>query len=926
MAKGRYDHTINLMKTDFPMRANLPEREPEILKFWEEIGIYQRVQEQNRGGPKFVLHDGPPYANGHIHLGHALNKVLKDIIVKFHTATGYDAPYVPGWDTHGLPIEQQAIKALGIDRHHTDVVEFRRYCKEYALKYMDIQRREFKRLGVRGDWEHPYLTLEPGFEAIQIGVFGEMAKKGYIYRGLKTVYWCCDCETALAEAEIEYADKQSDSIYVKFPFKDSNDLFPVEGAFMVIWTTTPWTLPANTGICLHPEFDYVLVQVGEEKYVVARELLPKVAEEVGWTDYRVITGFKGRDLEEAVCRHPFIDRDSIVICGEHVTLDQGTGCVHTAPGHGVEDFEIGRAYGLPVISPLDDRGVFTKEGGKYEGMFCYDANPVIIKDISDLNMLVKADRISHQYPYCWRCKEPIVFRATEQWFASIEAFRQDILNAIDNVRWIPGWGRDRIYNMIADRGDWCISRQRTWGVPIPIFYCDTCGKTIINDETISHLQKIFAVEGSDAWFARPAAELLPPGFVCNDCKGSSFSKETDTMDVWFDSGSSHMAVLETRPDLHWPADLYLEGSDQHRGWFNSSICTSVAVRGVAPYRGVLTHGFLVDEEGRKMSKSLGNVVDPLQMIEELGADILRLWVSSVDYRTDVSASDRIMRQLAEAYRKIRNTCRFILGNLFDFDPDKDRVSPEQMNELERWALLKLNKLIARVTRAYRNYEFHLVYHSIHNFCTVDMSAVYLDIVKDRLYTSHSNSRERRAAQTVMYDVIHALVRMLSPILAFTSEEIWSYLKREGDPISVQLAGWPTVDESTQDPELEAKWERIFKVREVVSKALEEARRSKIIGHSLSASVHLLADSPWLEDLRSVPDLDKIFIVSAVSLEPGEPQESGYVSLEEVPGIWVKVQQASGSKCERCWVYSPTVGEDETHPTLCSRCLEVVTRL
>ena len=926
MAKGRYDHTINLMKTDFPMRANLPEREPEILKLWEEMGIYQRVQEQNQGRPKFILHDGPPYANGHIHLGHALNKVLKDIIIKFHTATGYDAPYVPGWDTHGLPIEQQAIKALGIDRHHTDVVEFRRYCKEYALKYMDIQRREFKRLGVRGDWDHPYLTLEPGFEAVQIGVFGEMAKKGYIYRGLKSVYWCCDCETALAEAEIEYADKQSDSIYVKFPFKDSNDLFPVEDAFMVIWTTTPWTLPANTGICLHPEFDYVLVQVGGEKYVVAQELLAKVAQEAGWTACQVVTRFKGRDLEEAVCRHPFIDRDSIVICGEHVTLDQGTGCVHTAPGHGVEDFEIGKAYGLPVISPLDDKGVFTQEGGRYEGLFCYDANPVIIKDLFDLNMMLKADRISHQYPHCWRCKEPIVFRATEQWFASIEAFRQDILNSIDNVRWIPGWGRDRIYHMIADRGDWCISRQRTWGVPIPIFYCDTCGKTIINDETISYLQEIFAAEGSDAWFARSAAELLPPGFACSDCKGTSFSKEADTMDVWFDSGSSHMAVLETRPELRWPADLYLEGSDQHRGWFNSSISTSVAVRGVAPYRGVLTHGFLVDEQGRKMSKSMGNVVDPLKLIEELGADILRLWVSSVDYRTDVSASDRIMSQLAEAYRKIRNTCRFILGNLFDFDPDKDRVSPEQMNELDRWALLKLNKLISRVTRGYRNYEFHLVYHSIHNFCTVDMSAVYLDIIKDRLYTSHSRSQERRAAQTVMYDVIHSLVRILSPILAFTSEEIWSYLRREDDPISVQLAGWPTIDEGTQDPELEAKWERIFKVREVVAKALEEARRSKIIGHSLGASVHLVANSQWLEDLRSVPDLDKIFIVSGVSLEPGEPQENGYVSLEEVPGIWVKVQQANGSKCERCWVYSPTVGEDEIHPTLCGRCLDVITRL
>ena len=926
MAKGKYDHTINLMKTDFPMRANLPEREPEILKLWEDLDIYHQVQEQNQGGPRFILHDVLPYANGHIHLGHVLNKVLKDIIIKFRTATGHDAPYVPGWDTHGLPIEQQAIKALGIDRHRTDVVEFRRYCRDYALKFIDIQRQEFKRLGVRGDWEDPYLTLKPGFEAAQIGVFGEMAKRGYIYKGLKTVYWCCDCETALAEAEIEYGDKQSDSVYVKFPIKDSNDLFPVEDAYVVIWTTTPWTLPANTGICLHPEFDYVLVEVNQEKYVVAQELLEKIAPEFGWSDYQVMARFKGREMEEAVCRHPFVDRDSIVICGEHVTLEQGTGCVHTAPGHGAEDFEIGKAYGLPVISPLNSQGVFTEEGGKYKGMFCYDANPVIIKDLADTNMLLGVGRISHQYPHCWRCKEPIVFRATEQWFASIDDFRQDILNEIDKVEWIPSWGRDRIYNMISDRGDWCISRQRSWGVPIPIFYCNSCGKTIINDKTIGHLQTIFASEGSEAWFARSASELLPPGFVCQDCQGSGFSKEADTMDVWFDSGSSHLAVLENRPELQWPADLYLEGSDQHRGWFNSSLTTSVAVRGAAPYRNVLTHGFLVDEQGRKMSKSMGNVVDPLKLVEELGADILRLWVSSVDYRTDVSASNRIMKQLAEAYRKIRNTCRFIIGNLFDFNPERDRVGPEEMNELDRWALLKLNKLIMRVTRAYRNYEFHLVYHSIHNFCTVDMSAIYLDIIKDRLYTSHSQSQERRAAQTVMYDVIQSLVRVLSPILAFTSEEIWRYLKRDGDPESVQLAGWPSVEVSTQDPELEAKWERVFKVREVVAKALEEARRGKTIGHSLGASVHLAASAEWFAELQKVPDLDKIFIVSGVSLEPGEPREDGYLSLEEVPGIWVKVEQAGGGKCERCWVYSPTVGEDETHQTLCKRCLDVINQM
>lgn len=926
MAKGKYDHTINLMKTDFPMRANLPGREPEILKLWEDLEIYQKVQEQNQGKPKFILHDGPPYANGHIHLGHAMNKVLKDIIIKFHTATGYDAPYVPGWDTHGLPIERQAIKNLGIDRHRTNVVEFRRYCQEYALKFVDIQRQEFKRLGVRGDWDHPYLTLKPRFEAAQIGVFGEMAKRGYIYKGLKTVYWCCDCETALAEAEIEYGEKQSDSVYVKFPFKDANDLFPVEDTYIVIWTTTPWTLPANAGICLHPEFEYVLVQVNQEKYVVAQELLETVAPEFGWSQYQVVKKFKGQDLEEAVCQHPFFDRESIVICGEHVTLEQGTGCVHTAPGHGAEDFDIGKVYSLPVISPLDSKGVFTEEGGKFEGLFCYDANPVIIQELADRNMLLGVDHISHQYPHCWRCKKPIVYRATEQWFASLEDFRQDILNHIDRVEWIPNWGRDRIYNMVRDRGDWCISRQRTWGVPIPIFYCEACHKTVINDETISHLQEIFAREGSEAWFARPASELLPPGFVCPDCQGSNFTKENDTMDVWFDSGSSHLAVLENRPELRWPADLYLEGSDQHRGWFNSSMTTSVAVRGVAPYRIVLTHGFLVDEQGRKMSKSMGNVVDPLKLIEELGADILRLWVSSVDYRTDVSASDNIMKQLAESYRKIRNTCRFILGNLSDFDPERDRVDTEHMNELDRWALLKLNKLIMRVTRAYRDYEFHLVYHSIHNFCTVDMSAIYLDIIKDRLYTSHSESQERRAAQTVMFDIIQSLVRMLSPILAFTTEEMWGYLKRDDDPPSVQLAGWPSADESMLDPELEAKWEGIFKVREVVAKALEEARRSKTIGHSLGASVRLALSSEWMKDLQSTPDLDKIFIVSGVSMTVGEPNENGYLELEEIPGVWVKVEPAGGNKCERCWVFSPTVGEDATHQTLCKRCLDVINQM
>ncbi len=923
MGKGKYDNTLNLPQTGFPMRANLPVREPEILKFWEEIGLYKKVQEKTQGKPDFILHDGPPYANGDIHVGHTLNKVLKDIIVKYKSMTGYNAPYVPGWDTHGLPIEQQAIKALGLDRHKTDVLEFRRHCKEYALKYVDIQREEFKRLGVRGDWENPYLTLDPGFEAVQIRVFGEMAKKGYIYKGLKPVYWCADCETALAEAEVEYQDKVSPSIFVKFPVKDAKGLFPAEKAYVVIWTTTPWTLPANTGIAVHPSLDYVLVQVGEERYVVAKGLLEEVASELGWNTGEVLKTFKGKDLERAVCWHPFMNRESLVVCGEHVTLDQGSGCVHTAPGHGDEDFVIGKEYGLPVISPLDDRGVFTEEAGIFAGQFCHDANKNIISHLKDIDMLLKAGEVTHQYPHCWRCKQPIVYRATEQWFASIDGFREAALKAIDTVRWIPAWGRDRIYNMVRDRGDWCISRQRSWGVPIPIFYCAACNQAVINDETIEHVAQLFAEHGSDIWFASEAKDLLPAGFTCDNCGGQEFHKEKDIMDVWFDSGSSHKAVLETRPDLRWPADMYLEGSDQHRGWFNSSLSTSVAVTGKAPYRIVLTHGFVVDEQGRKMSKSLGNVVDPLKIIEKMGADILRLWVSSADYRGDVAASENIMNQAAEAYRKIRNTCRFILGNLYDFDPDLHRVEYDSLPELERWVLLKLHKLIQRVTRAYEEFEFHVVYHSVHNFCTVDLSAIYFDIIKDRLYTSAPDARGRRAAQTVLYDVIHALVRLLTPILAFTTEEIWQHLRRGQDPVSVQLTEWPTVDERCLNPDLEEKWDRILKARDVVTKALEVARQEKKIGHSLGAAVFFYADDDWRELLGSVDELNSIFIVSQVNFHDIEERPGDSVQAEGVPGLWVAVRPASGQKCERCWIISPEVGRDSEHPTLCPRCLSVV---
>jgi isoleucyl-tRNA synthetase len=923
-----YGKTLNLPKTGFPMRGNLPQREPEIMQFWDDIDIYRKVQQKNSGKPKFILHDGPPYANGHIHLGHTLNKVLKDIVVKFHSMAGYDAPYVPGWDTHGLPIEQQAIKNLGINRHAVDAVEFRQKCKDYAMKFVDIQREEFKRLGVRGDWEHPYLTLMPHFEARQIGVFGEMAKRGYIYKGLKPVYWCATCETALAEAEVEYADKKSPSIYVKFPVRDGKGVLPEDNTYVVIWTTTPWTLIANLAITLHPEFDYILVESEGQKLLIAKELQEAFRRETGLPGGRVLGEYKGSDLEGVICGHPFIERESVLILGDHVTLEAGTGCVHTAPGHGHEDYLVGLKYNLPILSPVDGRGRFTGEAGKFAGQVYHEANAGILDTLRETGALIKADKISHQYPHCWRCKNPVFFRATEQWFASIEGFRQNALEEIDRVRWIPAWGRDRIHNMVANRGDWCVSRQRTWGVPIPIFYCGACGKEIINDLTISHLQKLFREHGSDVWFAREAADLVPEGLTCPACGAGEFTKETDIMDVWFDSGSSHLAVLdepEKWPELHWPADLYLEGSDQHRGWFNSSLNTSVAVTGRAPYRAVLTHGFVVDENGRKMSKSLGNVVDPLKVIKQMGADILRLWVSSADYRGDLAVSQGILKQLTEAYRKIRNTCRFMMGNLYDFAPEKDAVPYEKMTELDRYAMLKLHRLIERVLAAYRNYEYHVVYHAIHHFCTVDMSAQYLDIIKDRLYCEKADSAIRRSAQTVMYEALHVLVRLLAPILAFTTEEMWRYVpKTEGAPESVQLTDMPEPDDRYLDVALEEKWGRLMKIRGVVTRALEKARQEKVIGNSLEARVHLYVDEKVAGFVKQFEDdLAVLFIVSGATMHPLPEKTENTLSVEEVPGLAVGVSRAAGAKCARCWMYHEDVGQNVDYPETCPRCATVL---
>lgn len=924
MTKVKYNETLNLPQTDFPMRGNLPQKEPEILQKWEDMGLYQIVQKACAGRPKFILHDGPPYANGNIHLGTTFNKILKDMIIKYRTQNGYDAPYVPGWDTHGLPIEQQAIKALGLKRHETNPLEFRNKCKEFALKYVDVQRKQFKRMGVRGDWSNPYVTLDPKYEAVQVGVFGEMAKKGYIYKGLKPVYWCPSCETALAEAEIEYAEKKSASIYVKFPVIQGKDLLAQDNTYFVIWTTTPWTLPANMAVCVHPELQYNLLAVGQERYVIADELQKAFLEVLGNPESYVEETYKGEDLEGIVCSHPFFERQSVVILGEHVTTEQGTGCVHTAPGHGVEDFEVGKKYNLEVLSPVDDKGRFTADAKQFAGMFIEDANKEITAELKTKDRLLAMGFIKHQFPHCWRCKKPVMFRATEQWFASIDGFRERALEAIEEVRWIPGWGRDRIHNMVADRGDWCISRQRTWGVPIPIFYCEDCNKEIINDKTITYLQALFAEHGSDVWWAKETKDLIPQGLTCPDCGGEKFRREMDIMDVWFDSGSSHFAVLEQRPGLSWPADLYLEGSDQHRGWFNSSLSTSVAVKGEAPYKAVLTHGFLVDELGRKMSKSLGNGIDPLDVVDQMGADILRLWASSADYRNDVAASPNILKQVTESYRKIRNTCRYLIGNLYDFNPEKDSIPYTRMLEIDRWALIKLQELIKKVTEAFENYDFHVVYHSVHNFCAVDMSAIYLDIIKDRIYTAKADSVERRSAQQTMYEIIFSLVKMLTPVLAYTTEEIWQYLPHKAEEVSVQIAGWPVYHEEYLDPELEARWDRILALREYVAKPLEKARQTKLIGHSLDAQVQLYADGEWYEFLTELEaQLPTIFITSDVVVKNKNQAPQELYTSEEIPELAVVIAKAPGEKCERCWIYSETTGQNETHPTLCTRCAEVV---
>lgn len=924
-----YGKTLNLPKTDFPMRANLPVREVEIQQKWNEMDLYNLVQQTRAGSPKYILHDGPPYANGDIHIGHVLNKVLKDIVVKFKTMQGFDAPYVPGWDTHGLPIEHAAIKQLGLKRHEVTPVELRKKCAEWALQWVDRQRDDFKRLGVRGDWDHPYITLVPDYEAKQLEVFAEMVKKGLIYKGLKPVHWCPTCETALAEAEIEYADKKSHSIYVKFALlEDPNSVFPKldKPVSFVIWTTTPWTLPANVAVALNAGFEYALVDVGAEVLVMAKELVEDVCHAVGITDLEIGATFTGEQLERMVCQHPFIEeRQSLVILGEHVTLDAGTGCVHTAPGHGHEDFAVGMQYNLPVINPINNSGVFTKDAGKFAGMKYEHANKAIMEELVERGVLLASGMLTHQFPHCWRCKNPVMFRTTEQWFASVDSVRDQALEQIRQVTWYPKWGEERITNMVRDRGDWCISRQRAWGVPIPVFYCKECNKELINAETIEVVKQLFAREGSNAWYEKSAEEILPAGMRCEACGHGEFIKETDIMDVWFDSGSSHVAVLETTEGLEWPSDLYLEGSDQHRGWFQSSLWTGVAARGRAPYKAVVTHGFVLDGEGRKMSKSLGNVVVPADVIKEFGADILRLWVASTDFKSDVRISKDILKQMAEVYRKIRNTARYMISNLYDFDPERDQVPYAELNELDRWALLKLARLVQRVTEGYEEFDLHVLYHAVHNFCAVDMSAFYLDVIKDRVYASLPESKERRAAQTVMWEVLNTLVRLIAPVLTHTAEEIWSYMPTGNRPATVQLTDWPKVKAEYLDSKLEAHWDKILAVRYEVAKALEQARREKVIGSSLDAHVELFPSAEWSDFVGSLKsEWPTLFIVSKVTIHATDAVKADVSFMsEELPGFAVKVSQAPGQKCERCWNYSQEVGHDTEHATVCPRCAGVL---
>lgn len=913
-----YKDTLLMPKTDFPMRGGLPNKEPKIQDEWDEKNIYQKVLDKNEGNPSYILHDGPPYANGNLHMGHALNKILKDIITRYKSMRGYYAPYVPGWDTHGLPIEQ-ALTKKGVKRKELSVAEFRKKCEAFALEQIENQKKDFKRLGIKGDFNNPYITLKPEYEAAQIRLFGEMADKGLIYKGKKPVYWSPSSESSLAEAEIEYQDKRSPSIYVAFDVKDGKGIVDPDAKF-IIWTTTPWTLPSNVAITVHPDLTYGQYNVNGQKYIIGKDLASDVVEALGWDEDTLVleNEFKGKELEYVEAQHPFFERESLVINGLHVTTDAGTGCVHTAPGHGEDDYIVGQKYNLPVISPVDDKGVFTDEAGQFEGMFYDKANKEITDLLKENGALLHLEFITHSYPHDWRTKKPVIFRATPQWFASIDKVRQDILNSIDETQFKVDWGKTRIYNMIRDRGEWVISRQRVWGVPLPVFYAEN-GDIIMTSETVNHVADLFEANGSNIWFERDAKDLLPEGFTHPSSPNGEFTKETDIMDVWFDSGSSHRGVLEARPELSYPADLYLEGSDQYRGWFNSSITTSVATRGQSPYKMLLSHGFVMDGEGKKMSKSLGNVIVPDQIVKQKGADIARLWVSSVDYLADVRISDEILKQTSDVYRKIRNTLRFMLGNVNDYNPATDAIAEDNLLEVDKYLLNRLREFTANTLDHYDNYDYLDIFQEVQNFINVELSNFYLDYGKDILYIEERDSHKRRSMQTVLYQIVVDMTKLLAPILVHTSEEVWSHIPHVEEE-SVHLTNMP--DRVEVDSEFVDRWNTFMKLRDDVNRALEVARNEKVIGKSLEAKVVIGSNDNFdaTSFLQQFADLQQLFITSQAEVvdhvEDGIPYQYGDIRIEH----------AHGEKCERCWNYSESLGSVGELNNLCPRCQEVVKTL
>jgi isoleucyl-tRNA synthetase len=919
-----YKKTLNLPETAFPMKANLPQNEPRRLDFWREIDLYARIREVSQGRPKFVLHDGPPYANARIHLGHALNKVLKDVVVKSRTMMGFDAPYIPGWDCHGLPIEHEVAKKLGAKKKEMSDADFRRACRAFADENIDLQREDFIRLGVLGDWFNPYTTMSFRYEALIADALGRFMQTGMVYKGLKPVHWCTYCQTALAEAEVEYRDHTSPSIYVRFRMSDDAvtqlDLPIEKPLYAVIWTTTPWTLPANLAIAVKPDFDYDVVEHDGTNYLVASELTQQVAQTLGWTDYKVIKVFKGASLEHLTYRHAFLPREGPIVLGDYVTVDAGTGLVHTAPGHGADDFNTGRRYGLDIYTPVNHRGQFTDDVPLWAGMHVFKANPLIVEHLRERGALLKADTITHSYPHCWRCKNPVIFRATEQWFISMDdkGLRERALAEIDKVKWYPAWGHDRMRGMVENRPDWCISRQRLWGVPITVLYCEGCGEAVTSPELFAKVKELFEAEGADAWFERPASDFYSA--PCTKCGKSEYRKERDILDVWFDSGSSNIAVLQTRPELTWPADLYLEGHDQHRGWFQSSLLIATGVEGGAPYRGVVTCGFILNEGGDKMSKSSGNALSPQDVIKQSGADILRLWVATVDYTDDITFGPQILTRVSEGYRKLRNTARYLLANLHDFDPAKDALSAEELNDVDKWALARASEAFERCRRAYEEYEFHAVYHRLLELCTVDLSALYIDISKDAIYCDAPASHSRRSAQTAMYLIAQGLTAVLAPILSFTADEVYLELPGPKEP-SVHLTQFPAIDTPIVDV---AAWERIFRVREAVSKVLERDRAAGKIGKSIDADVQLHCDvAPAVLTGTAKVDLSKIFIVSHVDFAPADDAIADVVEVEGIGRIGITTSAARGRKCGRCWLYREEVANDGD---LCERCERVVATL